>query len=140
MTKHLGGPETEEQIISRHRKYLNLGDTGAMYRVLIGKETVGSIGYWERLWNRRMIYEMGWSILPYFQGKGFATLAVYEAVKKARLENKHAFIHAFPSIHNPASNAICRKLNFKLEGPCKFEYPIGHLMHCNDWKLQLLHA
>ncbi|MCH5585483.1 GNAT family N-acetyltransferase [Shimazuella sp. AN120528] len=137
MTKYLGGPETEAQIISRHNRYLNMGDTGTFYRIIFETETIGSVGYWEHLWKGQMIYEIGWAILPDFQGKGLATPAVAKAIEKAKLENKHSYIHAFPSISNPASNAICRKLHFTLVEQCQFEYPIGHFMQTNDWKLQI---
>jgi RimJ/RimL family protein N-acetyltransferase len=46
-------------------------------------------------------------------------------------------MHAFPSVTNPPSNAICRKLGFTLMGEYDFEYPVGHLLRCNDWRLDL---
>jgi RimJ/RimL family protein N-acetyltransferase len=55
----------------------------------------------------------------------------------ARAARRHAAIHAFPSIENPPSNAICRKLGFELLGETEFEYPKGHWMRCNDWRLSL---
>jgi RimJ/RimL family protein N-acetyltransferase len=44
---------------------------------------------------------------------------------------------AFPSVDNPPSNAICRKLGFTLLAAQEFEYPPGHLMRCNVWQLDL---
>ena len=35
-------------------------------------------------------------------------------------------------------DAICRKLGFTLLGPVDFEYPPGHPMRCNDWRLELV--
>jgi RimJ/RimL family protein N-acetyltransferase len=46
-------------------------------------------------------------------------------------------MHAFPNVDNEASNAICRKLGFELLEAREFEYPKGHLMTCNDWRLDL---
>jgi RimJ/RimL family protein N-acetyltransferase len=80
---------------------------------------------------------MGWSILPSFQGKGIATIAVKSAIDEAYAEKKCKSIHAFPSIKNPASNAICRKLDFSLISECEFEYPPGNSMRCNNWRLEL---
>ncbi|WP_028775865.1 GNAT family N-acetyltransferase [Shimazuella kribbensis] len=139
LMEHLGGPETEAQILARHNRYLNLGETGKMYYIQFCStgEVVGSVGYWERTWTEEKIYEMGWAVLPEFQGKGIATKAVAVAIDKARLEKKHTSIHAFPSIDNSASNAICRKLNFKLVQECKFEYPVGHFITSNDWEYEL---
>ncbi|MCD9021405.1 GNAT family N-acetyltransferase [Cohnella sp. NL03-T5] len=100
-------------------------------------EAVGSVGYWDRKWKEESVYEIGWSILPPYQGRGLATAGVAEAIASAGVEQKHRFIHAFPSIHNPASNAVCRKLNFSLMSQCEFEYPPGNIMQCNDWRLEL---
>jgi RimJ/RimL family protein N-acetyltransferase len=49
----------------------------------------------------------------------------------------HRFLHAFPSVGNAPSNAICRKLGFTLLEECEFEYPPGTFMQCNDWCLDL---
>ena len=71
MTTHIGGPETEEQVLSRHRRYLS-GGTGQMFRVTLLPEEipVGTIGYWERQWRDDVVYETGWSVLPEHQGRG----------------------------------------------------------------------
>lgn len=110
-----------------------------MYRIVLlpDLESVGSVGYWDNVWRDEPIYEMGWAILPPYQGKGIAAIAVAEAIERIRMEAKHRSAHAFPSIHNPASNAVCRKLGFSLEGECEFEYPPGSIMSCNDWMLKL---
>ncbi|WP_044639995.1 GNAT family N-acetyltransferase [Risungbinella massiliensis] len=139
MMKHLGGPESEEQIIKRHNRYKNMGDTGCMFSIILhpGLEAVGSVGYWERLWQEKTVYEIGWAVLPSFQGKGIAGKAVAAAIANASDQQKHRYIHAFPSIHNAASNAICRKLNFSFIAECPFEYPLGSIMQCNDWCFDL---
>ncbi|HVH31866.1 MAG TPA: GNAT family N-acetyltransferase, partial [bacterium] len=49
----------------------------------------------------------------------------------------YQFLHAFPSVENGPSNAICRKLGFTLQEEADFEYPPGHSMRCNDWRLDL---
>ena len=46
-------------------------------------------------------------------------------------------MHAFPNIDNAPSNAICRRLGFELLEKCEFEFPKGHFMTCNDWRLDL---
>ncbi|MFL6053009.1 MAG: GNAT family N-acetyltransferase [Actinoallomurus sp.] len=141
MMEHLGGPETEAQVLDRHRRYLDPGAprSGTMFRVvtLPEREAVGSIGYWERHWRGETVYETGWSILPEFSGRGLATAAGRLVVERVRAEGRHRFLHAYPSVDHPASNAICRKLGFTLLGGCDFEYPPGHLMRCNDWRLEL---
>jgi RimJ/RimL family protein N-acetyltransferase len=83
---------------------------------------------------------MGWFVIPAFQGRGIGAAATLKAIAEARSERKHRFMHAFPSVKNEPSNAICRKLGFTLLEACDFEYPPGHLMRCNDWRLDLLAA
>jgi hypothetical protein len=53
-------------------------------------------------------------------------------------EQRHQFMHAFPSVSNAPSNAICRKLGFSLIEECEFEYPPGNWLTVNDWRLDLL--
>jgi RimJ/RimL family protein N-acetyltransferase len=140
MTEHLGGPETLDQIRTRHERYLAIGDTGRMFVIVVGPQSAaaGSVGYWEKEEQGRTVWEIGWSVLPEFQGQGFATRATMLAVGDARSQRKHRFMHAYPAVDNLPSNAICRKAGFELQGASDFEYPKGHFMRCNDWRLDLL--
>jgi RimJ/RimL family protein N-acetyltransferase len=137
MMEHLGGPESREKIAERQSRYERPGS--GMFRIVDGAtgEAVGSVGYWERVWRGQHVYEIGWSVLPAFQGRGFASRATAQAIARARAERKHRFLHAFPSVANGPSNAICRKLGFTLLEECEFEYPPGRLMQCNDWRFDL---
>jgi RimJ/RimL family protein N-acetyltransferase len=139
MTAHLGGPETAEQIRKRHQRYLELTDSGKMFVIVVGPEgtPAGSVGYWERRVGDRTVWETGWSVLPEFQGMGLATRATALAIERARAEDRHRYVHAYPSVDNPASNAICRKLGFTLIEQSDFEYPPGNWLRCNDWRLDL---
>ncbi|WP_430177297.1 GNAT family N-acetyltransferase [Peribacillus simplex] len=139
MMEHLGGPENNEQILKRHQRYLQIGDKGCMFSIIPfpEAEAVGSVGYWQTLWNNENVYEIGWSVLPSFQGKGIASHAVKALIERIKAERKYKYIHAFPSINNPASNVICRKLKFNLISECEFEYPPGNFMPCNNWCLEL---
>ncbi|MGE6717364.1 GNAT family N-acetyltransferase [Peribacillus frigoritolerans] len=139
MMEHLGGPESNEQILKRHQRYLQIGDKGCMFSITPFPEAkaAGSVGYWQKVWNDEFVYEIGWSVLPSFQGKGIASHAVKALIEKIKAERNYKYIHAFPSITNPASNAICRKLGFNLISECEFEYPPGSFMKCNDWCLEL---
>lgn len=140
MTKALGGPETEDQVASRHERYLRIAEkgTGRMFAVLAlpERELAGSVGYWERTWQGEQVCEMGWGILPAYQGRGLATAAVEQAIEIVRSEGARDAVHAYPGVDNPASNAVCRKLGFTLAGEIEFEYPPGSLMRCNDWRLE----
>lgn len=139
MMRDLGAPETSEQIRQRHQRYLKLPETDHMFKIMATDESkaVGSIGYWEKTWRNQQVYEMGWQVLPEFQGRGIATQAGELVIAQARAERRYQFVHAFPSVHNAASNTICRKLGFSLIEVCDFEYPTGNPMRCNDWRLIL---
>ncbi|MCM2413446.1 MULTISPECIES: GNAT family N-acetyltransferase [unclassified Streptomyces] len=140
---HLGGPESEEQLIGRHARYVTLSadrtGRGRMFRVaLTGEdEAVGTIGFWERTWQGQEVYETGWAVLPGFQGRGIASAATAAVAEQARAENKHRYLHAYPSVANGASNGVCRKAGFVLLGECEVEYPPGHQLLTNDWRLDL---
>ncbi|MGI8711878.1 MAG: hypothetical protein ACR2NR_01595 [Solirubrobacteraceae bacterium] len=41
------------------------------------------------------------------------------------LAGDRRFVHAFPSVENAASNAVCRSAGFALLGPIEAEYPPG---------------
>ena len=80
MMLHLGGPESDEALIARNEKYLALWKTGEarMFQVLAdgAPDPVAMVGYWDSIWREIPIYEMGWSIAPEHQGKGYATRAI----------------------------------------------------------------
>ncbi len=141
MMRYLGGPESDEKIRSRHERYMAIGDTGTgrMFVIVAGPERTpaGSVGYWERPVGDETAWETGWSVLPEFQGQGVATRSTALAIDRARGENRHRYLHAYPSVENAASNAICRKLGFRHLETQEFEYPPGNLMRCNDWQLDL---
>ena len=138
MMKHVGGPETPEQIRKRLERYCSESEVRMFVIVLESEDLgIGSIGYWEREWQGQMVWESGWRILPEYQGKGIATRALALAMERARTEGKYRFVHAFPSPENAPSNAICRKMGFVLKDEVEFEYPPGRFMRSNDWQLDL---
>ncbi|MEU6150791.1 GNAT family N-acetyltransferase [Actinosynnema sp. NPDC047251] len=153
MTTHLGGPESEEKVASRHQRYLTLGN-GRMYRVMVTGEVdgttdggddvavglaagavAGSVGFWEKEWQGATVHEVGWSVLPEFQGRGVAVAAATAAVDQARRAAPDRWVRAFPSVDHGASNAVCRRIGLVLQGEVEFEYPPGRFMRCNDWGL-----
>jgi RimJ/RimL family protein N-acetyltransferase len=118
MRADVGGIETDEQLLLRHRRWLGFvpAGVGRMFRIVLGPDQVaaGTIGYAERNWKDGWVYEMGWNVLPPFQGRGIASHAVTMAAAQAAADGKHRYLHAYPSVDNPASNAVCRKAGFEL--------------------------
>jgi RimJ/RimL family protein N-acetyltransferase len=134
MMVHVGGPETGEQIDARHARYL-AEPPGRLFAITVGDEglAVGWVGYWEATWQGEAIWEMGWHVLPEFQGRGVASAATALALDRAAAERLHDTVHAFPSTANTGSNAVCRKAGFAPRGEVDVEYPKGRVMRANDW-------
>ena len=135
MTRHVGGPESAEKLAERQGRYEV--DGSRQYRIVVDGEGAGWVGYWEREWLGEKVWETGWSVLPRFQGRGVATEATRQLMEIARAERALRSVHAYPSVDNAPSNAICRKVGFELLGEYEFEYPKGHVMSCNDWRFEL---
>ncbi len=139
MTEHLGGPESPEKLRERQGRYERLEGADRMFKI-VEEATgggVGSVGFWTKDWRDQQVYEVGWMVVPEFQGRGIAAAATAQAIDLARRDGYHRFMHAFPNVENAPSNAICRKLGFELLEACEFEFPKGHFMTCNDWRLDL---
>ncbi len=137
MTAHLGGPETPEQIATRHQRFLALPTTEGMFAIRNGDVSVGKIGFWETTWDEERVYETGWFVLPAYAGRGIASEAATAVAALARAQRRNRFLHAFPSTANVPSNKVCEKAGFANRGERTFEYPKGHFMQCNDWRLEL---
>jgi RimJ/RimL family protein N-acetyltransferase len=139
MTEHLGGPESPEKLRERQARYERLDGAGRMFKIVdrASGAGAGSVGFWTKEWREGQVYETGWMVVPEFQGRGVAVAATAQAIELAKRDAEHRFMHAFPNVDNAPSNAICRKLGFELLGACEFEFPKGHFMTCNDWRLDL---
>lgn len=139
--QHLGGVESSEQVAQRHERYLKRShpNEGEMFTIRLeaGSITVGSIGFWERTWKQKLVYETGWMVLPAYARQGIATKAARVVVSLAASHRRHQFLHAFPSVVNVASNIVCDRAGFTNLGECTFEYPNGQFMQCNDWQINL---
>jgi RimJ/RimL family protein N-acetyltransferase len=139
MTEHLGGPESADKLRERQGRYERLAGGDRMYKIVdvASGAGVGSVGFWTKEWGDDQVYEIGWMVVPQFQGRGIAAAATAQAIAVAKREAKHRFMHAFPNVDNAPSNAICRKLGFELLEAHEFEFPKGRFMTCNDWRLDL---
>lgn len=134
MTVHLGGPEPDAAIVARHERFLALpgAGSGQMFRIMVNGVAAGGVGYWAREDG----HEMGWSVLPEFQGRGVASAAVLAALAHAQAAGCAA-VDAYPAVANEASNALCERTGFTLVEEMEFEYPKGHLLRCNHWRVEM---
>jgi RimJ/RimL family protein N-acetyltransferase len=140
-TRYLGGPEPAAKLAERHDRYQALAGTGRgrMFVIVTGPDArpAGSVGFWDAEWDGARVYEIGWTVMPAFWGRGIATRATVLALGHAREAGRHRRVHAFPSVDNAASNAVCRKAGFALVGEVEVEYPKGRPMRANDWRYDL---
>ena len=129
MTEYLGGPESSDKLRERQGRSERLEGGDRMIKIVdvASGAGVGSVGFWTKGWRDEQVYEVGWMVVPEFQGRGIAVAATARAIELAKRDDKHGFMHAFPHVDNAPSNAICRMLGFELLEACEFEYPGGAL-------------
>ena len=142
MMAHLGGPWPREKMPQKLQRDLETVESGRAWVFKImpdegSNRAAGSVCIWENSHKGKIITEIGWMILPEFQGRGMGTKAVRAILDMARTEKRCEVIHAFPSVTNAASNAICRKMEFSLIEELDLEYA-DRMLRCNHWRLNLL--
>lgn len=141
MMAHLGGVWPKERMPQKLRSVLETVEAGTawVFKIIPDEDAASAAGIvciWENSWRGESIDEIGWMILPAFQGRGLATKAVRAILDKARSERRWNVIRAFPSTINAPSNAICRKMGFSFIEECDLEWD-GHTLRCNHWRLDL---
>lgn len=140
MTRHLGGPESDIEVVARHHRYLDFWATGTAARpfvVVDGAEAVGAIGHWDTEWRGEPVRETGWFVLPELQGRSIGSAAVVLIVEDARAHSGgRALLTAFPAVENVPSNALCRRSGFENRGAEIFPFR-GVELSVNAWVLDL---
>jgi RimJ/RimL family protein N-acetyltransferase len=141
MMTYLGGPEPEAALADRHERIQRMLAAGTGYSMMIivpgSPDPVGWVGCWDSEWQGQDVYEMGWSVVPEFQGRGLAAGAIRAVLDLAAADGRHRWVHAFPRLDNGPSNGACRKAGFELAGECVVEFPPGHPERSNDWRYDL---
>jgi RimJ/RimL family protein N-acetyltransferase len=142
MTRYLGGPESVENLQSRHQRYLRLNGSGEarMFTIRVSGsiQPVGTVGYWKAEWDDESVWETGWAVATAYQGRGYATSAMKKLLRDAvgRDPARH-LIYADPLTTNSASNALCERLGFESRGERDVEYSPGRVIHVNVWVFDL---
>jgi RimJ/RimL family protein N-acetyltransferase len=137
----LGGPLPKEGLAEKLREIVDSVRSGSLWFLTIAPDgdagtAVGSVCIWEHDWNGEPIDEIGWMVLPAFQGRGLASGAVRSILDRARTEGRWDVIHAFPATTNAPSNAICRRTGFSKIEECDFEFA-ERILRCNHWRIDL---
>ena len=76
--------------------------------------------------------EIGWMVLPEFQGRGIGQRAVRAMLALVQDENRWGVVHAFPAVTNAPSNALCRAVGFRLAGEVETLFA-GRTFQTNHW-------
>ena len=78
------------------------------------------------------ISEIGWMVLPEFQGRGLGKRAVRMLLELAAEDGRWGLVHALPATTNAPSNGICRSLGFTLTGERDVTFA-GRVLRSNCW-------
>jgi len=136
--KELGGPVPRSEIPEVHRRRLAAADGGWWLKIVPEPgAAVGTIGIWTSSWEGSPIQEVGWTVLPAFQGRGHATQALRLLLERVRAEPRFTHLHAFPGVTNAPSNALCREFGFSNLGECDVQFR-DRTLRCNHWEIGLL--
>jgi RimJ/RimL family protein N-acetyltransferase len=141
MMEHMGGPLPREGLAEKLRRDVAATEAGECWVLKIIPDddpgtAAGTVTIWEHSWNGQSINEIGWMVLPPFQGRGLGIEAVRSALRRARSEGRWDVVHAFPPVTNARSNAMCRKMGFSKLEECDFEFR-DRVLRCNHWQLDL---
>lgn len=139
MMAELGGPlpsDGIEEKVARDARHAAAGDEWIKMIVPEGagpEAVAGSVTLWSHEEDGgEPISEIGWMVLPEFQGRGFAKRAVRILLELARDDGRWGLVHAFPAISNSPSNGICRSLGFRLIGERDVIFA-GRVLRSNHW-------
>lgn len=93
----------------------------------------GTVGLWSHEDGADAgLAEIGWMVLPEFQGRGYAKRAVRAVLERARDDGRWGVVHAFPGVSNAPSNALCRSLGFTFSGE-RIATFAGRELRTNHW-------
>lgn len=137
MMAELGGPQPKEGIpdklsadvadVERDRSWISVIETD-------DGDAAGSVCIWRHDEHGETISEVGWMVLPEFQGQGLGRAATAAILGRARADGRWGAIHAYPGVANAPSNGICRSLGFTLIETVDIEW-VGRTLRTNHWQI-----
>jgi RimJ/RimL family protein N-acetyltransferase len=141
MMEHLGGPLPREGLEEKLARDVATTEAGETWVLVIVPDddpeaAAGSITIWTHHEHGEPINEMGWMVLPEYQGRGLGKEAVRMALDRARAEGRWDVVHAFPPVSNERSNAMCRTFGFSLVETRDYQFR-DRTLTCNHWRLDL---
>lgn len=95
-------------------------------------QVAGTVTLWSHETDGEVASEIGWMVLPEFQGRGLAKWATREVLERARDDRRWGLVHAYPAVTNGPSNGICRSLGFTLAGEEEVSFA-GRILRSHHW-------
>ncbi|HEX5114371.1 MAG TPA: GNAT family N-acetyltransferase [Pseudonocardiaceae bacterium] len=139
MMSELGGPLPREGIEAKVR--VDVADAEAdrswIRMIIEDDEVAGSVVLWTH--DESGESEVGWMVLPEFQGRGLGKQAVRLLLTRAGEDGRWGLVHAYPGVTNGASNGICRSLGFTLVGQQDVVFA-GRTLRTNHWRIDPHHV
>jgi RimJ/RimL family protein N-acetyltransferase len=139
MTAELGGPLPREGIEEKIARDVQAASAGTEWiKMIVPGEAepqvvAGSVALWShREDGGEPVSEIGWMVLPEFQGRGLGKWAVRTLLGLARDDGRWGEVHAFPATTNAPSNGICRSLGFRFAGGQDVTFA-GRVLRSNHW-------
>jgi RimJ/RimL family protein N-acetyltransferase len=139
MMAELGGPLPREGIEDKVARPAQAAEAGTDWiKMIVPDEAsaavvAGSVALWSHVQDSgEPITEIGWMVLPEFQGRGLAKRAVRMLLEMARDDGRWGLVHAFPATTNAPSNGICRSLGFRFAGEQDVTFA-GRVLRSNHW-------
>ncbi|MFF4756236.1 GNAT family N-acetyltransferase [Streptomyces sp. NPDC002514] len=94
----------------------------------------GTVTLWSHDGGSGPVSEIGWMVLPEFQGQGLAKRAVRTLLEQARDQDRWGVVHAFPATGNAASNGICRSVGFRFVSEVDVTFA-GRVLRTRHWAI-----
>ena len=140
MMAELGGPLPREGIDAKVQRDVDDTDAGRAWVLMIVPDeadlsaVAGTVALWSHESDGGPITEIGWMVLPEFQGRGLGKAAVRALLERAREAGGWGLVHAFPGVSNAASNGICRSLGFTFIGQQDVTFA-NRRLRTNHWRI-----
>ncbi|MEU8920700.1 GNAT family N-acetyltransferase [Kitasatospora sp. NPDC048545] len=138
MMAELGGPLPRERVAERLRKDLvEVAADRCWIKMIVPDgaedgEVAGTVTLWSDEEDGAAVSEIGWMVLPGYQGRGLAKEAVRRVLDAAAADGRWGPVHANPGVANGPSNGICRALGFRLLGERDLDFA-DRVLHTNHW-------
>ncbi|MEU0615384.1 GNAT family N-acetyltransferase [Streptomyces albogriseolus] len=140
MTADLGGPLPREGMADKVRRDARDAAADVAWIKMIVPDpaapdvVAGTVTLWAHDAEDGRVSEIGWMILPEFQGRGLGKRATRALLERARDEDRWGVVHAFPATGNGASNGICRSLGFRFVAEREVTFA-GRVLRSNHWAI-----